>query len=198
MSSECIEIVKRMNREELMTQLALQCAPLLAGLKISNLLIVSSQNKNEVLSLFESIILSCDIVCETSEKITFLLYHRRRLEDFLSQYDVKNFMKKIGYENEMLEEILHKVCVRYTLYMKNGKDFPHEMGILLGYPIADVMGFIENNGKNFLHIGYWKVYSNLVETLKLFELFNQATENIVRMVSQGVSIHKILDRVCIW
>lgn len=25
--------------------------------------------------------------------------------------------------------------------------FPHEMGVLLGYPTEDVLGFIENQGK---------------------------------------------------
>ncbi len=38
--------------------------------------------------------------------------------------------------------------------MNQGKQFPHEMGLLLGYPVEDVVGFMENNGKNYLYSGY--------------------------------------------
>ena len=37
--------------------------------------------------------------------------------------------------------------------------FPHEIGLFLGYPFEDVMGFIENKGENYLCSGCWKVYS---------------------------------------
>ena len=31
--------------------------------------------------------------------------------------------------------------------LKTREDFPHEIGLLLGYPLADVKAFIENEGK---------------------------------------------------
>lgn len=49
------------------------------------------------------------------------------------------------------------------MYQTIQEDFPHEMGILLGYPVEDVEGFIINNGKNELYTGYWKVYDNLTK-----------------------------------
>lgn len=79
MSSEMIEIVRMMDKEELNTQLALQCAPLLAGLKISNLLIICKKNTSDVFALFANTQISCTIVCETAEKVTFLLYDRKAL-----------------------------------------------------------------------------------------------------------------------
>mgnify|MGYP000213313901 FL=1 len=70
--------------------------------------------------------------------------------------------------------------------------FPHEMGVLLGYPTEDVLGFIENQGKNYLYAGYWKVYGNLMETKALFEEYNKAKEHVITMVSQGIEIRRIL------
>ena len=32
--------------------------------------------------------------------------------------------------------------------------FPHEIGLLLGYPVEDVLGFIRYQGKNYLYTGY--------------------------------------------
>ena len=41
--------------------------------------------------------------------------------------------------------------------------FPHEIGIFLGYPLADVAGFIRNKGRNCKCIGTWKVYGDAFE-----------------------------------
>lgn len=46
MSQEVLEIIKKMDLETLESQLALQCAPVLAGLKISNLLSLPKSMKN--------------------------------------------------------------------------------------------------------------------------------------------------------
>ena len=40
MSQEAIEMVRQMDTEKLENQLVLQCAPLIAGIKISNLFII--------------------------------------------------------------------------------------------------------------------------------------------------------------
>lgn len=44
MSSEVFKAMKRMNLEEIEMQLALQCAPLFSGLKVSNLLVIQNDS----------------------------------------------------------------------------------------------------------------------------------------------------------
>lgn len=39
--------------------------------------------------------------------------------------------------------------------------FPHEIGFFLGYPPADVVGFILYGGRQYKYCGMWKVYSNV-------------------------------------
>ena len=46
MSREVLEILEKMDKKELKTQLALQCAPLLTGIKLSNLLTVKDLFRN--------------------------------------------------------------------------------------------------------------------------------------------------------
>ena len=48
MSTEILEIVQQMDLHNAETQLALQCAPLIAGVKISNLLVVSTGMEDAV------------------------------------------------------------------------------------------------------------------------------------------------------
>lgn len=40
------------------------------------------------------------------------------------------------------------------------KDFPHEIGLFLGYPLEDVQGFIENRAEGYKCVGCWKVYGD--------------------------------------
>ena len=57
----------------------------------------------------------------------------------------------------------------------------------------DVTGFIEHNGKNYLHSGYWKVYKNPIAKRQLFKEYELAKENVIQLVSTGVSIVEVID-----
>lgn len=46
--------------------------------------------------------------------------------------------------------------------------------------------------KDFIYSGYWKVYENLEERLEIFEEYDQAKEQVVRMIAAGADVHKIL------
>lgn len=192
MSRETLHLMLKLNTEDLDTQVALQCAPLLTGMKISNLLTVGRSKRAAVLELFKETAVSCCILYESSEKTTFLLYIRPALEAYLSRPEVKVLMERFGYRGWDLEEILSLVSIKYEEHMEDCDGFPHEIGLLLGYPAKDVTGFIENNGKNFLYIGYWKVYSDLSECKRIFQSYNHAREHIIHMVSRGMKIDAIL------
>ena len=46
--------------------------------------------------------------------------------------------------------------------------------------------------QDFIYSGYWKVYENLEERLEIFEEYDQAKEQVVRMIAAGADVHKIL------
>ena len=48
MRQEVFEIVQKMDKDNIRTQMALQCAPLITGLKVANLLIIPSKNEEFV------------------------------------------------------------------------------------------------------------------------------------------------------
>lgn len=193
MSRKVFQLVETMNLNELELQLALQCAPLLTGIKVSNLLIVNYHNKNAVIDMFDKTMISHYVLVETMEKVVFLLYRKENLQEYLNRYDVNVLMTQYGYKSQRLLKVLKKFSMRYCYYMNYGGKFPHEMGLILGYPVDDVKGFIENEGKEFLYIGYWKVYSDLQETIELFKKYNRAKELLIQLVKQGTSIRSIIE-----
>jgi hypothetical protein len=193
MSQEILEIVKGMDLKDIETQLALQCAPLITDIKTSNLLIVQNDNVRKVKQILSNTNISQFILMFTEQKTTILLYKKYQLESYISQKKVRKLLKNIGYQEHLLDDILHIFQLRYKDYIAGGKEFPHEMGLLLGYPVEDVEEFIKNEGKNFLYTGYWKVYENLPEKVSLFRKFELAKETLIQLVSFGISIVDIID-----
>lgn len=191
MSHEIFQIVEELDQEDLQTQLALQCAPLLTGIKIANLLIVRNRNVKGVFGMFYGSRISVRVIYRSEEKTMFLLYQKEELEAYLQENE--KTMRIFGYNEMDVEKICQELSKRYAVYMEERGSFPHEIGLLLGYPVEDVLGFIENEGKNYLYAGYWKVYGNVVETMALFESYNEAKEQLIRMISQGIEIRRILE-----
>ena len=69
--------------------------------------------------------------------------------------------------------------------------FPHEIGLFLGYPIDDVISFIENKGKNFKCCGCWKVYHDEDNAKKTFEKYKKCTNIYCKKYLQGSSLKRL-------
>lgn len=193
MSQEVFELVQGMDLKSIETQIALQCAPLISGLKVSNLLIISAEDEALVRVILRRSGISFFRLLRTGEKVTFLLFRKNPLEAYLKQQEVEVMLAEAGYAELSLGNILSTFQKRYAHYMSAGGRFPHEMGLLLGYPAEDVKGFVENEGKNFLYSGYWKVYADVEEKRRLFQKFENAKETVIQLLSYGVGIQDILD-----
>ncbi len=67
-----------------------------------------------------------------------------------------NFLKFIGYPSEYNLDSYIDLLVDKL----HSKDFPHEIGIFLGYPLKDVVGFMGYGNYKFCKTRYWKVYGD--------------------------------------
>lgn len=192
MSEELFGIIRKLDGSGTEKQIVLQCAPLLTGIKMSNLLNIREEQKEEVEELFRDSPVSCRVLYRFQGRISILLYRGERMGQYLGREEVRALLKQFGYKNVDLEEIFGKLSRRYQEHMEGRRGFPHEIGLLLEYPPEDVSGFIEKEGKDFLYSGYWKVYGNLKETLKVFEGYDRARETVIRMAGKGKRIKDIM------
>lgn len=172
-------------------QIAVQCAPLLAGLKPSNLLIIPMGLEEQLVSVLRGTRVSVYCLSQYGEKQVYLLYKVNDLMVYLTEPEVQELLLELGYAGGELYSLLQTVSGKYTGHKRDHAAFPHELGLLLGYPAVDVRGFMEHGGKNFLYSGYWKVYGNVRETVSLFREFGRAKEMIVRLAEKGYSIADI-------
>ena len=192
MSGETFHILQRLAGSGTEKQVVLQCAPLLTGIKLSNLLNVRTDQKEEVFRLFAGTAVSCRVLYEFDGRMSLLLYREDRMRAHLERSDVRRMLDGFGYAGMGIKETLLLLSIRYQEHMDGLRAFPHEIGLLLGYPPVDVAGFMENNGERFLYSGYWKVYGNLTETLKVFEQYDRAREYVIHMAGSGRAIREIL------
>ena len=70
--------------------------------------------------------------------------------------------------------------------------FPHEIGIFLGYPLDDVLGFIENKGENCLFCGFWKVYSEPERARRTFEKYVYCRSFLCNKIAGGLDLYRAM------
>lgn len=191
MSTETLKYYGKIEKNSLDAQIAVQCAPLITGLKASNLLIIDKSRDFAVKNLFENSRIELYLLYSTNKKNTYILFNRDKLEKNLFNIKSMEIINIFSFENT-LDEILEVIRINYGNFMGGNLDFPHELGILLDYPPEDVIGFIENKGANAIYTGYWKVYSNLQEKINTFRLFDLALNKLIRLISTGNSISEIM------
>ena len=119
-----------------------------------------------------------------------LFYRHEELKRYLQQTRVQNWIREYGYIDMNMRQMLLRLSERVRDFTGRGMGFPHEIGIFLGYPLEDVKGFIENNGKKYLMIGYWKVYSNPVGARMVFKQYDRAKDCAVSEFLTGKSIRE--------
>ena len=173
-----------------------QCAPTLAGMKPGSIfcfnhspLEVSRQKVcqwNKQLAPFG---LTVQILLErpSSSSVIVFVYRHNRLEQMLSDDAYQSFLAEAGYERTNLDGLLEQLSYR----LRTQPEFPHEIGVFLGYPLRDVIGFIENHGRNFTCCGFWKSYGDPAEMQVCFACYRRCIQTYVAMFEQGIPIERL-------
>ncbi|MBO5460368.1 MAG: DUF3793 family protein [Ruminococcus sp.] len=172
-------------------QIIEHAAPTLAGLKTANmfsykffskeLLEKEVEEGNQKLNK-KGVYIEVLKICP--QRALIYVYRRQKLESDLASTGVETFLRWCGYKNNNLKDCLEHLKKR----IEESESFPHEVGVFLGYPLHDVVGFIEHKGKNYKCYGLWKVYDNEKETVKLFTKFKKCTEVYQRVFEAGRTI----------
>ena len=107
---------------------------------------------------------------------------------------MRKFLGEYGYDVWNFEEVLTRLEERVCRYASQKGGFPHETGIFLNYPVEDVRGFIEHDGRGELMCGYWKVYHNPGRAQMTFLAYDKARLSAVNEYLLGRTIREIAER----
>lgn len=109
---------------------------------------------------------ACELV-DRGSSLMILFSHKIHFKRHLARRDITALLKRAGHGNNVTpDEILKKL----TEQLQQGH-FPHEIGLLLGYPPKDVAAFMGLIRIPFTCQGPWKIYGNPGESLRLAERF---------------------------
>ena len=84
-----------------------------------------------------------------------------------------------------------KCIVRLVKKLRKQGDFPHEIGLFLGYPPEDVCGFIENRACGCKCVGCWKVYGDEKAARKKFDQYKTCTRVYLDQWTKGIDIERL-------
>lgn len=170
------------------------CAPTLAGLKTASLFRCLGAGEQElgerIARLNEDMALKGVILTEVKrgkEGTLVYVYRRKALETELQRPETQQFLAGYGYIQFDVDTCLKRLQERLAA----SADFPHEIGVFLGYPLEDVKEFIHNKGRNAKCIGCWKVYCNECEARKTFAKYEKCKSVYQRLFSGGRELLKL-------
>lgn len=165
--------------------------PTLAGKKAGSLFRIPhplwSREKEALLFLLHTVHLQCIPVQASRQSVLVYLYSPALLNSILTIPENISFLAKLNYapySEVYLSTLLKKV--------RSGQNFPHEVGLFLGYPLQDVQGYIENKGQNCLHNHYWKVYHNVEQAKQMFAAYDACKTRLMNALQAGASFEEIL------
>lgn len=177
--------------EELMVR---HCAPTLAGLKtgaIFNCEYHSDEALNEWLRDINRRLSGKGLrvvpLRKKNGRVMIYVYRPTKLKNDISQKDAAELLRKHGYIYEMPVRCIVRLIERLT----TSEEFPHEIGLFLGYPPEDVKGFIENGAQGSKCVGTWKVYGDEEKAKKTFSLYKKCTDIYLRQYENGHTIEKL-------
>ncbi len=119
-------------------------------------------------------------------KALLYLYRPRMLEWDLQDPLARRLLSECGYNPESTNACLARLISR----LRMEADFPHEVGLFLGYPPADVDGFMHRKGECKL-CGLWKVYDDAEGAMRQFARCRHCTAVYLDCLSRGFPLERL-------
>ena len=171
-----------------------QGAPTLASLKTGTLFCVDTQETRELLRQIgqwdrrlSGKGISITLLRYNGRRALVYMYRRSQLERDLTSEGAAELLARCGYASAEPEYALSRLRERVC----EGAEFPHEIGLFLGYPLCDVLGYIKNRGRNSKLTGWWQVYGDEQSAARQFERFRRCRDIYTRLWSRGKTVQQL-------
>ncbi len=129
-------------------------------------------------------------VCSRTDARVLYVYRAVWLRQILAEPAIGAFLEQRGYSPpHSCGALLEQLCRR----LRREDAFPHEIGVFLGYPLEDVVGFIENHGRNYTCCGCWKAYGDPVAATARFDAYHRCTALCKSRYQNGADLSQLIS-----
>lgn len=170
------------------------CSPTLAGLKTGSLFacrFVSEEEMRADVRVWNQMLVPKGLrvlpLRYEEGRALIYIYRPRRLVGDLSDPTAEQVLSDRGYPCGDADRCIVKLVEK----LKQTGEFPHEIGLFLGYPPDDVLGFILHGAKCYKCVGDWKVYSDEQRAQKLFRQYRKCTDAYCEQLAKGKSVAQL-------
>ena len=171
------------------------CSPTLAGLKTANLFSCAYAQKQEVERYAQEFNrrfghkgVKMQPLGYGKSRALIYVFRPTQLKRDLSDPQAQSILASMGYKSFDCEACLNRLKSR----VKQCPEFPHEIGLFLGYPPEDVRGFILHKGYCCKCCGCWKVYGNEEKARCVFAKYKKCSDIYYSKWLSGTSINKLI------
>ena len=169
-----------------------QCAPTLAGIKTGSLFPCPYESRTQLMDEIRAMnhmlvpkgLCMLPVRCEGGSALLYV-YRPGRLQQDLQNDLAQRLLQKAGYSRGGSALCVSQLVQR----LRRQEDFPHEIGLFLGYPPGDVCGFME--GRACKCIGCWKVYTDEAGAKHKFDQYRKCTRIYRAAWAKGTDIERL-------
>ena len=134
--------------------------------------------------------LAVSVIEKSGQTKLVLVYNCSWVNKILSDTSVQSYLKKKGYTSEsgtlgIISTLIQRI--------RPNAIFPHEMGIILGYPVEDVIAFEKYQGQQCKYCGYWKSYSDVEKAKACQCRYKRCSGVCKKMFDAGYSVRQIIE-----
>ena len=155
--------------------------PVILGSKPCEIINISSKDINgrekikDIKSFFKGCSkISYELINLSDDSIRVLFINKEALDNVLINKKCLSFLRFLGYPKEYKIDMY----IQKLIEKLKSKDFPHEIGIFLGYPLKDVVGFMGYGKYKLSKINYWNIYGDTEISDKVYNKFLEHREKM--------------------
>lgn len=173
----------------------LQSAPTLAGIKTGSLFNVGFMEYEIIIGKireFNRLLTPKGIrvipLRKKDNRLLIYVYRPERLQIDFKDAQALAILESLNYPVFNLNQCI----VHLVRRLKESGEFPHEIGLFLGYPVEDVIGFMQNKARDYKVVGTWKVYGNEKEATRKFMCYKRCTRDYCIRIKKGYSLDQLV------
>ena len=137
---------------------------------------------------------SLAVLHRTDRRVYLMVWRPQSMERVLGEPESAAILSEAGYGEASAERQLSELRRRLAAYYRRdeGVEFPHEIGIFLGYPPEDVRGFLA--GEEATCVGPWRAYGDVATAQRRFEALERHERQCRRRFARGESLDALFTR----
>ena len=151
----------------------------------------SKEDKKIKLSQIEAFFSNCSRITyriitthDGGKRVLFI--NEKSMEKVLVNKRCINFLKFVGYSSDYeLNDYMDELVFRLQ-----SEEFPHEIGVFLGYPLKDVLGFMGYGKNELVEVKNWRIYGDKEISYEVYNNFMR-DKAIMKEMIESMNINEL-------